>query len=427
MLKASFCTLILAGILLLLAAGCSPPDRKRTSYVSVQNRVEDKPSVIREGFLKPRTIGAPVIGRPWITDLAIVDLDKDGMLDVLACEGRENKIVWIRQVSPGQYEESQVGEPVAGPAHVEAVDIDRDGDLDILVAAMGVIFPSNDLIGSVVIMEQTEPLKWINRVLIDKVARVTDVQAGDLDGDGDLDLAVAQFGYDQGEGRWMRNMGNWEFESEILTNLAGGIHSPIADLNKDRRNDIVMLISQEWEEIHLYDNTRTGFQLRKLYGSSNEDYGSSGISLFDVEGDGDLDILYTNGDAFDYTRPGPRPWHGVQWLENLDGTIFKFRRLGDFPGAYSPVGADIDGDGDNDIVAVSGFNNWEQPGAVSMICYENMGNNRFTPRELARKPTHLIVVEAADMDGDGNVELVTGGFHAYPPYEKLGRVTLWDR
>ena len=29
-----------------------------------------------------------------------------------------------------------------------------------------------------------------------------------------------------------------------------------------------------------------------------------------------MDILYTNGDAFDYIPPGPRPWHGVQWLEN---------------------------------------------------------------------------------------------------------------
>jgi len=33
------------------------------------------------------------------------------------------------------------------------------------------------------------------------------VRAGDLDGDGDLDLSVAQFGYDQGETHWMENLG----------------------------------------------------------------------------------------------------------------------------------------------------------------------------------------------------------------------------
>ncbi|HSH09498.1 MAG TPA: VCBS repeat-containing protein, partial [Oceanipulchritudo sp.] len=341
-----FAVLILMGII-----ACSPPDRKnRALNANTQKSSEEETSPLKPGFLKPRTIGDPVTGRPWITDLAIVDLDQDGMLDVLACEGRENTVLWIRQESPGQYVETRIGEPIAGPAHVEAVDFDSDGDLDILVASMGVIFPSNDRIGAVVIIEQTAPIQWKNHVVLDKVARVTDVQAGDLDGDGDLDLAVAQFGYDQGEGRWMRNLGNWTFESQILTSLSGGIHSPIGDLNNDRQNDIVMLISQEWEEVHFYENSKAGFRLRKIYGSTNEDYGSSGISLFDVDGDGDLDILYTNGDAFDLARPGPRPWHGVQWFENLDGGVFKFRRLGNFPGAYSPIATDIDGDLDKDIV-----------------------------------------------------------------------------
>jgi hypothetical protein len=32
-----------------------------------------------------------------------------------------------------------------------------------------------------------------------------------------------------------------------------------------------------------------------------------------------------------------------------------------------------------------------------------------------------------DLDGDGAVELITGSFHAYPPYERIARVTLWQR
>ena len=50
------------------------------------------------------------------------------------------------------------------------------------------------------------------------VTRVTDIRAGDFDGDGRLDLAVAQFGYDQGEINWLRNLGGWQFETpnEIL-------------------------------------------------------------------------------------------------------------------------------------------------------------------------------------------------------------------
>jgi hypothetical protein len=117
----------------------------------------------------------------------------------------------------------------------------------------------------------------------------------------------------------------------------------------------------------------------------------------------------------------------VQWLENGGKGAFTFRRLGDFPGAYSPIAVDLDGDGDNDIVAVSGFNHWEKPEAVSLICFENDGRQNFTARSLAHVPTHLIVVAAADMDGDGKVELVTGSFHAYAPHDRLARVTLWQR
>ena len=140
-----------------------------------------------------------------------------------------------------------------------------------------------------------------------------------------------------------------------------------------------------------------------------------------------MDILYTNGDAFDYARPGPRPWHGVQWLENTGAEKFTFHRLGNFPGAYSAIAADLDGDKDQDIVAVSGFNHWEKPAAVSLICYENDGRQNFTARPLAHAPTHLIFVAAADMDGDGTQELITGSFHAYPPYDRIARLTLWQR
>jgi hypothetical protein len=53
-----------------------------------------------------------------------------------------------------------------------------------------------------------------------------------------------------------------------------------------------------------------------------------------LDQDGDLDILYTNGDAFDYIPSLPRPWHGVQWLENLGGLEFTYHRLAAFDGAY---------------------------------------------------------------------------------------------
>ena len=378
-------------------------------------------------FLERIPIGDPVgDSKPWITHLTVVDLDQDGLKDIVVCDAKRNQISWIQQDPKGTYHEKNIGSQVRGPAHVTPCDIDKDGDLDLLVAKMGMIFPNNDKIGAVVVLENKGGGQFINRVLIDKIARVTDIQPGDLDGDGDIDLAVGQFGYDDGEIRWMENKGNWKFESHPLLNLSGTIHTPVRDMDGDGDLDIVALVSQEWEEVYVFENDGHGqFKTHLIYGSTNEDFGSSGISVVDLDLDGDPDILYTNGDAFDYIPPGPRPWHGVQWLENKGGLKFEYHRIGDFPGAYFANAVDVDKDGDLDIVVVSSFNKWDDPRAQSMIWFENDGKMGFTPHDLTSDPTHLLLLDTADMDGDGWVDFVTGGMHAYPPFDRMSRVLLW--
>ena len=62
-----------------------------------------------------------------------------------------------------------------------------------------------------------------------------------------------------------------------------------------------------------------------------------------------------------------------------------------------------------------------------MMVWLNDGQQRFTPVPLAQAPTHLITAAVGDLDGDGVPEIVTGGFHAYPPYKHMSRLTLWKR
>jgi hypothetical protein len=325
---------------------------------SVKNETASIPGA-KIDFLKKTPIGDPMGDtKPWITHLKVVDLDRDGLKDVVVCDAKKNQVSWIRQSPKGTYTEKAIGSQVRGPAHATPFDMDKDGDLDLLIAKMGMIFPNNDKIGSVVVLENKGDGKFENRVLADGIARVTDVEPGDLDGDGDIDLAVGQFGYDDGEIRWMENKGDWRFESHNLLNLSGTIHTPVCDVDQDGDLDIVALVSQEWEEIYVFINDGKGkFEPRMIYGSTNEDFGSSGISMVDLDRDGDPDILYTNGDAFDYIPPGPRPWHGVQWLENKGGMEFEYHRIGDFPGAYFANAVDVDKDGDLDVAVVSGLTN----------------------------------------------------------------------
>lgn len=402
------------------------PAQKKTNHAE-PHTLGPLPEMKARKFLEMQPIGDPIGStQPWISNLCIADLDKDGLRDVVICDAKLNQIRWIRQNPKGVFIESQVGAEVTAPAHVSAFDIDKDGDLDLLVAKMGMIFPNNDKIGSVVVLENDGKQQFTNRVLLDHVARVTDVESGDFDNDGLLDLAVGQFGYDDGEIRWMHNKGNWQFDSEVLLNLSGTIHVPVADMDGDGDLDIVALVSQEWEEVYVFENDGKGhFKTHMIWGSTNEDFGSSGISLVDLDKDGDLDIVYTNGDAFDYLPPGPRPWHGVQWIENKGGLIFEYHRIGDFPGAYFAKGVDVDKDGDLDIVAVSCFNKWDDPNAQSMMWYENDGKMNFTPHGLASSPTHLLFIDSSDMDDDGWTDFVTGGMYTYPPFDRMSRVTLW--
>jgi hypothetical protein len=377
-------------------------------------------------FLDPVPIGQEFTEPPLIAHIQAVDFDDDQLLDVIVCDDRGNFVSWIRQDPAGTYTESILAGDLIAPSHVQVIDFDDDGDKDLMVGVLGMLFPNNDKIGSVVILENDGRYNFRKHVIVEKIARVSDVRAGDLDNDGDKDLAVAQFGYDDGETRWIENLGDWQFQSHMLQFLSGPVNVEITDIDYDNDLDIISLVSQEWEEIYCFINDGTGqFQPNLLFGSSNQDYGSSGIALCDLDQDGDEDILYTNGDAFDYIPPQGRPWHGVQWLENKGNLDFEFHRLCNFTGATNVRPADVDNDQDIDLIAVSAFNLWDRPESQSFIWLENTGDMQFIKHEITKNPTHMLTCEPGDFNNDGLVDVITGGMHTYPPYDRMGRITLW--
>jgi len=365
--------------------------------------------------------------RPMISHVTMADLDADGLRDVIVCDAFRNVVAWVRQSPRGTFTEQTLA-PVQAPAHAEAVDIDRDGDVDVLVASLGFLHPNNARIGAVLVLENDGRQRFTVRTLVDKVARVADARAADLDGDGDLDVSVAGFGYDDGETSWLENTGGWRFTMHVLQRLSGGINAVPADVDGDGRQDILTLISQEWEEIWAFVNGGGGrFTPRLVWGSTNPDFGSSWISVVDMDRDKDPDILYANGDAFEYAPPNSRPWQGVQWLENMGQFRFVLHRIISQQGATSPQAADLDGDSDLDVVIVTANADWNDPKAASLAWLENDGTQRFTRHDVASSPTHLNTVDAGDLDGDGRPEAVAGGMHISRPYDRLGRVTLWTR
>src|SRR5262245_25211034 len=421
----------LALVLLVVAAWWvrRPPTGPETPTIAAAERRAILPPGTPSDFFVPQPIGDPLVDkrRPQISNVQIVDLDRDGLADVLVCDVIRKQVTWIRQSPARVYTEIPVGDSIPAPAHVEPVDFDRDGDLDLVVAALGVLAPSNYRIGSVVVLENTGRERFTAHVVADRIARVADARAADLDGDGDTDLAVAGFGYDDGETSWLENKGNWTFEQHVLLRLSGPINAIVADFNQDGHPDILSLVSQEWEEVWAFLNDGRGhFTSQMFWGSSNPDFGSSWMSVVDLDRDKDLDVLVSNGDAFDYAPANSRPWHGVQWLENKGMMQFEFHRLADLPGASSPQAVDVDGDGDLDVVVVSAYNNWDDTSALSLVWLENNGRLQFAMHPVASSPTHLITLATGDLDGNGTADLVTGGMHISRPYDRLSRVTVWS-
>ena len=230
---------------------------------------------------------APLLGhQPRITNVQIVDFDGDGIVDVVACDAQTNSVLWYRQNDQGEWEERVLGTDLVAPAHATVVDLDQDGDLDVVVSVLGNIAPDDGVVGSLVLLEQHEG-QFRQQILLDDVRRVADAQPSDFDGDGDLDLAVAVFGYARGSILWLENRGDGTWIDRKLHTAPGTIHVPVGDYDGDGDLDIAAVVSQNEEEVWGFENLGGGrFRSRRLFFTMNHDIGSAGLVQSDLDGDG---------------------------------------------------------------------------------------------------------------------------------------------
>jgi FG-GAP-like repeat len=363
-------------------------------------------------------------GLPLITNVQIVDVDKNGRNDILVCDARQSSVSYLTDTSGTWKEIPMVGD-VAAPAHATLVDIDQDGDQDLIVSVLGNIFPDDTVVGRVELFENT-PQGFQRHVILDDVRRVADVQPGDFDGDGDIDLVVAVFGYARGAVLWLENRGGLQFLDHELLNSPGTIHVPVADYDADGDLDFCAIVTQDEEELWGFENLGGGkFQKRRLWLTVNYDLGSAGLVKADLDGDGDQDLLLPVGDNLEDLDAYPQPYHGCYWFENRGNWDFQMARISDLGGTYAADAGDMDGDGDQDVVLVSMANNWSRTDTASVVWLENDGKQNFQTWQIASDPIHLVTVAVGDLDGDQRADIVAGGLNMRKPYQRIGRVVAW--
>ena len=322
-----------------------------------------------------------------------VDIDGDGFVDILSSSLYDNKIAWYKNIDGnGNFGANQIITTSSeGPRAVMAVDIDGDGDQDVLSASQ--------IDNKIAWYENTDgngTFGYIYEISTTAIGAF-DVYISDIDGDGDQDVLSASNSDDKIA--WYENtdsLGTFGPQQIITTSAMGAISVYSSDIDGDGDQDVLFASGQD-DKIAWYENTdglgTFGAQqtLTISLGWIHSIYSS------DIDGDGNQDIL-----------SGYHADNQVSWFKNMDGNgnfgpAQTITNLADKP--QSIYTADIDGDGDQDVLSASTEDN-------KVAWYENMdGNGNFGAQKIistsALSPQSVFAI---DIDSDGDLDVLSASW-----------------
>jgi hypothetical protein len=337
------------------------------------------------------------------------DLDRDGDLDVIAAGRESGRLLWFENDGAAfpQFSQHEFGN-IEGSYELYPADLDGDGDSDIAVTAVGELI-SSELETSA---GRGGGLFWfenklrngegfVQHTIAPKLAYAVGLSAADLDRDGDLDLLSVE--RDGNTVAWYENLGGSppKFRPHGVTfNAQGAVSVHAGDLDGDGDLDLVSAAEDE-NKIAWYLNNgsrpptfvESGAYQPVLPPHPDVDFAKA-VYTADLDGDGDVDIAYVGEENAE-----------VGWLENQGGNPLTFvpRVIGqDADHAKAIIASDLDRDGDRDLLVSSSGDN-------TVAWYENDGATppTFGVRLITTAAREARAVHAADLDGDGDLDVLT--------------------
>lgn len=329
---------------------------------------------------------------------AVADINGDGRLDIISGENWFEAPSWNKH----RFRELFIFNNYLDDFSDLPLDVDSDGDIDIVSAAWGkrkVAWFENPGKGEGEWREHT----------VDEGSPTEFAFLVDMDNDGVKDEVLPQFGGRDGFTAWYEAVGkgeNVKWNRVIVSDKLHGHGIGAGDVNGDGRNDV--LTPEGWIEAPA-DPRQGSWTLHADW--SYEKLGF--LYVWDVDGDGLQDVVTSQ--AHDY---------GVFWLQqsrSASGEVSWKQQLIDdaWSQAHAMTAVDLDGDGRLELVTGKRLyaHNGHDPGGrepLGMYWYEQVDTG--AKQEWVRHVFHFggrigggMQIPVADLDGDGDLDIVTAG------------------
>lgn len=326
--------------------------------------------------------------------VALGDLDGDGKLDLaVASEGSDTFSVLLNKGN-GAFAPAVDYAACNAPWSVSVSDFNMDGEPDVAVAcwlADNIAVALNKGGGAFSPSVPYAAGSGTDHPYPKSIA------AGDLDGDGDPDLAISS--YSGSSVRIFLNNGDGTFAPHVdYASVQSSQSLAIGDVNNDGKLDLVLAAANEGGiSVHLNQGNAV-FSQHTEYTIIGYLYAPQSVALADLDGDGFLDAAYSTSNG----APGLTGY----FHNNGDGT-FALAMVQDVPQFGKAVACgDLNGDGRPDLAI------GDSTGTISddLMVFFNLGGGRFGTK-LDFSITDWTESNAlGDFDGDGRLDVLAVSF-----------------